>query len=108
MNYVREIARSRRMDNHSSATHRSNAHGHSWFAAVVWRLPTVSHWSLVVAATMGVRILAMTATAEAQSHSDAIDLVVQPGRPLRVALDERVTVRRVGQLPCTLISWGGT
>jgi hypothetical protein len=28
---------------------------------------------------------------------DEVDLIVKPGRPLRVALDERVTIKRVGQ-----------
>lgn len=33
----------------------------------------------------------------AQTESSAIDLVVDAGRPIRVALDERVTLRHVGQ-----------
>ena len=35
--------------------------------------------------------------ASAQSESSAIDLVVHAGRPIRVALDERVKLQRVGQ-----------
>jgi hypothetical protein len=33
----------------------------------------------------------------AQARDDAIDLVVKSGRPLRVALEQRITVKRIGQ-----------
>ena len=46
---------------------------------------------LMMAATCAPRV------ASAQSESSAIDLVVQAGRPIRVALDERVKLQRVGQ-----------
>ena len=36
-------------------------------------------------------------TAHAFADGESIDLVVAAGRPLRVALDERVRVKRVGQ-----------
>ena len=42
--------------------------------------------------------------AAAQSEEPSIQLVVEAGRPLRVALDHRITVKRVGQpVTATLI-----
>src|SRR5205807_6323909 len=38
-----------------------------------------------------------TRPAAAQSDPPSIDLVVNAGRPLRIALDERVPLKRVGQ-----------
>ena len=42
-------------------------------------------------------ILGAGAAAAAQSASEAVDLVVKAGRPLRVALNQRTRVERVGQ-----------
>jgi hypothetical protein len=42
-------------------------------------------------------LLALVTTASAQSTDGTVDLVLQAGRPLRVALDKRVTVHAVGQ-----------
>jgi len=52
------------------------------------RVPSV--WVLLIA------LFACGSTVRAQS-TDAIDLIVQSGRPIRVALAESVTVKRVGQ-----------
>jgi hypothetical protein len=41
--------------------------------------------------------LALATTAIGQSNESTVDLVLQAGRPLQVALDTRITVRHVGQ-----------
>jgi hypothetical protein len=45
-----------------------------------------------------VAVLGTTQPVHAQSDPSAIDLVVTAGRPLRVALDERVSLKSVGQV----------
>jgi hypothetical protein len=52
---------------------------------------------LPVAALLVLSTVAMPQPAAAQSDQTPIDLVVSAGRPLRVALDERVQLKRIGQ-----------
>ncbi len=48
-------------------------------------------------AIVGAAILIAASASSAAAQSDAVDLVVESGRPLRVALADSATVRRVGQ-----------
>jgi hypothetical protein len=52
---------------------------------------------LPVAALVVLSTVAMPQPAAAQSDQNPIDLVVSAGRPLRVALDDRVQLKRIGQ-----------
>src|SRR5436309_6269013 len=51
----------------------------------------------LAATVAGLLVMASVQPVAAQSDQPSIDLVVTAGRPLRVALDERIPLNRVGQ-----------
>jgi hypothetical protein len=55
----------------------------------------VNVWRSVAVASIA--LLSIGPSRASGQDADAVDLIVKPGRPLRVALDERVTIKRAGQ-----------